>query len=85
MVLAELDALLADFGVSLAPVDEAQARLAIEARVRFGRGMGHGGVLNFGDCFAYALAKATEAPLLFVGMDFLSTDIEPALPAPSSR
>lgn len=82
MVLAELDALLADFGVSLAPVDEAQARLAIEARVRLGRGMGNGCLLNFGDCFSYALAKANLAPLLFIGNDFVSTDIVSALAEP---
>jgi uncharacterized protein with PIN domain len=37
--------------------------------------------LNFGDCFAYALAKATGQPLLYKGNDFTHTDITPALPA----
>ena len=41
--------------------------------------MGHGGVLNFGDAFSYALAKSLDAPLLFIGNDFAETDIKPAL------
>jgi ribonuclease VapC len=41
--------------------------------------MGHGGTLNFGDAFSYALAKSRGSPLLFVGDDFAATDIEPAL------
>jgi ribonuclease VapC len=41
--------------------------------------MGHGGVLNFGDTFSYALPKSLGAPLLFVGDDFTRTDIEPAV------
>jgi len=56
-----------------------QARLALRARIVFGRGMGHGGVLNFGDAFSYALARARSAPLLFVGDDFATTDVEIAL------
>ncbi len=71
--------MLADAGLSVAPVDEAQARLALEARVRFGRGFGAKAGLNFGDSFAYALAKALQAPLLFVGEDFRHTDIAAAL------
>jgi ribonuclease VapC len=39
--------------------------------------------LNFGDCFAYALAKATGQPLLYKGNDFTHTDVTPALPAAS--
>jgi ribonuclease VapC len=41
--------------------------------------MGHGGMLNFGDAFAYALAKSLDAPLLFIGDDFAATDVAPAL------
>jgi ribonuclease VapC len=41
--------------------------------------MGHGGALNFGDAFSYALAKALDTPLLFVGEDFKTTDVIPAL------
>ena len=75
----ELDEFLAEVGIELAPVDEAQAHVALRARVRHGRGMGHGGALNFGDAFAYALAKVNDAPLLFVGDDFGTTDVTPAL------
>jgi ribonuclease VapC len=52
------------------PVTEAQARIAREAYRDFGKGSGHPAGLNFGDCFAYALAKATGEPLLFKGDDF---------------
>lgn len=61
------------------PVTEAQARIAREAFRDFGRGSGHPAGLNFGDCFAYALAKETGDPLLFKGYDFTHTDITPAL------
>ena len=62
----------------LASIDAAQASVALEARIRFGRGMGDGGVLNFGATFAYALAKVNAAPLLFTGNDFSRTDIAAA-------
>jgi len=58
---------------------EAQARIAREAYRDFGRGSGHPARLNFGDCFAYALARMTGEPLLFKGDDFSHTDITPAL------
>jgi ribonuclease VapC len=44
----------------------------------FGKGSSHPAKLNFGDCFAYALAKFTGEPLLFKGDDFVHTDIRPA-------
>ncbi len=65
-------------GIQLMPVDAAQAEAARTAWRHFGRHK-HSARLNFGDCFAYALAKGTGAPLLFSGDDFLRTDIEPAL------
>jgi hypothetical protein len=43
--------------------------------LRFGKGTGHGAVLNYGDCFAYGLAKAMDAPLLRKGNDFPLTEI----------
>jgi len=61
------------------PVTEAQARIAREAYRDFGRGSGHPARLNFGDCFSYALARATGEPLLFKGAGFAHTDIAPAL------
>jgi ribonuclease VapC len=54
-------------------------RLALWACIRYDRGMGHGGQLNFGDAFSYALAKSLDAPLLFIGNDFATTDVKRAL------
>jgi ribonuclease VapC len=59
------------------PVTAATARLALAAFARYGRGR-HEAKLNFGDCFAYALAKERGDPLLFKGEDFARTDIAPA-------
>jgi ribonuclease VapC len=75
----DLNAFLDEAGITLSPVDADQARLALQARISYGRGMGHGGLLNFGDAFSYALAKSLDAPLLFIGDDFASTDIASAL------
>lgn len=65
--------------VSIEPVTVEQAAIAREAYRRYGRGAGHPAALNFGDCFAYALASASGEPLLFKGDDFARTDITPAL------
>jgi ribonuclease VapC len=54
-----------------------QARIAREAYKDFGKGSGHPAQLNFGDCFAYALAKAMNEPILYKGEDFKHTDLEP--------
>lgn len=70
----KLDAFLSLYEVRLAPVDAAQLRLARAAYLQFGKGR-HPAALNYGDCFAYALAKALDAPLLYVGGDFSKTDI----------
>jgi ribonuclease VapC len=69
------DELLATAQITIEPVSEAQARIAREAYRDFGKGSGHPAQLNFGDCFAYALAKQTGEPLLFKGDDFHHTDI----------
>jgi ribonuclease VapC len=76
----DLDLFLDEAGIVLAPVDAAQARIALRARIVHGRGMGHGFTLNFGDAFSYALAKSLDAKLLFTGDDFTTTDVMPALP-----
>lgn len=65
--------------ISIEPVTEIQARIARDAYRDFGKGSGHPAKLNFGDCFAYALAKETDEPLLFKGDDFAHTDIVPVL------
>jgi len=62
------------------PVTHDQARIARDAYRDFGKGSGHKAGLNFGDCFAYALAKSTGETLLVKGNDFGHTDITPALP-----
>lgn len=73
-----LDAIMAKFAIRVAPTSEEQAQIAHKAYRRFGIGTGHPAKLNFGDCFAYALAKETGEPLLFKGDDFAHTDIAAA-------
>ena len=70
----DLDLLLAKLRVDIAAVTASQADLARKAFRRYGRGR-HAANLNFGDCFAYALAKDKSAPLLFKGGDFGRTDV----------
>jgi ribonuclease VapC len=72
------DDLLKEAQVLIEPITEIQARLARDAYRDFGRGSGHPAGLDFGDCFAYALAKVTGEPLLFKDADFGHTDIVPA-------
>jgi len=72
-----LDALLGALGIEGVPVTMEQARVAREAYRKYGKGS-HPAGLNFGDCFAYALAKTTGTRLLFKGDNFSQTDIEPA-------
>ena len=76
----ELDAFLESAGIALEPVTQEHLAAARRAWRRFGKG-NHAAALNFGDCFAYALAEVTGEPLLFKGGDFTRTDIVPALPA----
>ncbi len=76
---AWLDDFLITAGVRVEPVTEHQAGLARAAHQRFGKGTGHAAALNYGDCFAYALALATGAPLLFKGNDFSHIDVMQAL------
>jgi ribonuclease VapC len=80
VVSRRLDDLLTEAMCSIQPVTEHQARLARQAYRDYGKGSGHPAQLNFGDCFAYALAKACREPLLFKGNDFVHTDVERARP-----
>jgi ribonuclease VapC len=73
------DDLLREAQLIVEPVTGEQARIAREAYRDFGKGSGHPAGLNFGDCFAYALAKATGEPILFKGDDFILTDLSPVL------
>ncbi len=75
------DDFITEANISIEPVTEVQARIAREAYRDFGRRSGHPAKLNFGDCFAYALARTSGEPLLFKGNDFVHTDITSALPA----
>jgi ribonuclease VapC len=80
LLSARLDDLCADADIEFVAVDEAQARIARQAYRDFGKGSGHPARLNFGDCFAYALAKALDEPLLYKGTDFSHTDVRLAVP-----
>jgi ribonuclease VapC len=71
---AALDTFLAKADIEIHPVDRAQAQAARDAFRRFGKGR-HAAGLNFGDCFAYALAYTLAEPLLFKGEDFGRTDV----------
>jgi ribonuclease VapC len=73
-----LDSYLAAAEIAIEPVTAEQAVVARQAYRDFGRGSGHRANLNFGDCFAYALAKVNDEALLFKGDDFIHTDIRPA-------
>jgi ribonuclease VapC len=74
---ADLDEWLLRIGVAVEPT-EALGALAMETYLRFGKGF-HPARLNLADCFAYALAKSLDAPLLYKGNDFAQTDIRSAL------
>ena len=74
----ELDLLMYRADIDIVPVDQDQAETARIAWRRFGKGR-HPAALNYGDCFAYVLAKSRRLPLLYLGNDFSQTDIEGAL------
>jgi ribonuclease VapC len=71
----QFDEFLEMAGIRVEPVTERQAWIARQAYRDYGKGSGHPAGLNFGDCFAYALAKDLGEPLLFKGDDFAHTDI----------
>ena len=81
----DLDALLPEADIDIASVDAHQARLALQARIEYGRGFGARGGLDYGDCFSYALAKSLNAPLLYVGDDFARTDVTSALGSTNAK
>ena len=70
-----LEEFLAASGLRVETLSAGHAAIALQAYARFGKGTGHRAQLNFGDCLAYALAKATNSPLLFKGQDFAYTDL----------
>lgn len=73
----EIDVFIQRVGIDVVPVTIDQAEMARSAYRRFGKGR-HPAALNFGDCFAYALAMTLGEPLLFVGSEFGRTDVEVA-------
>ena len=75
--IRDLDLFIAKANIELVPVDAEQAHIARTAFRDYGKRRHRAG-LNFGDCFAYALAKTLDEPLLFKGTDFSSTDLLPA-------
>ncbi len=79
---ARFEALLEEIDASVEPVTLEQVIVARRAYRDYGKGSGHPARLNFGDCFAYALARTTGEPLLFKGNDFRHTDVEPFLESP---
>jgi ribonuclease VapC len=76
--IRKVNALIQEAGCQIENVTPHHAQLALEAYASFGKGRNKAG-LNYGDCFSYALAKATGLPLLFKGDDFAKTDISPVL------
>ena len=74
----KLDDLIEKFGIEIVSVTPEHARIARDAYRDFGRGSGHPAKLNFGDSIAYALARSESEPLLFVGNDFIHTNIDAA-------
>jgi len=70
--------LIDELGFEVAPVTQATAQRVTRAYERWGKGV-HPAGLNFGDCFAYALAEERGWPLLYVGGDFSRTDVVSAL------
>lgn len=73
-----VDWLIQEAGLQIESVTPQQAQLAREAYAAYGKGRDKAG-LNYGDCFSYALAKATDLPLLFKGQDFPATDLPSVL------
>lgn len=74
----EMARLIDDLALAVVPLTEALAYAAVRQYLRWGKRF-HPAGLNFGDCFAYALAKEHDCPLLFVGDDFAKTDVKPAI------
>jgi ribonuclease VapC len=77
-VAEEMRRLIDELGFEVVTVTSASARRIAEAYARWGKGV-HPAALNFGDCFAYEIAKEHGCRLLYLGGDFLETDVEGVL------
>lgn len=76
----QVRALIDDYGLSIVAFDQTQTDLALAGMLAYGKGRAAPpAVLNLGDLYSYALAKALDLPLLFKGDDFSQTDVRPAL------
>lgn len=71
----EMERLISELGFEIVSVTPASARRIAQAYERWGKGV-HPAALNFGDCFAYEVAKEHQCRLLYVGKDFAKTDVE---------
>lgn len=81
-VRAEMERLIEVNAIEVVPVSSLRARRVADDYARWGKGV-HPAGLNYGDCFAYSLAREYGAPLLFVGEDFARTDIASAREVPA--
>ncbi|HEY4251110.1 MAG TPA: type II toxin-antitoxin system VapC family toxin [Roseomonas sp.] len=72
---AAVDAFVEDLGAEEVAISPEIGRRALDASAAYGKAVGHAADLNFGDCFAYACAKALGLPLLYKGNDFAHTDL----------
>lgn len=77
---AHVEEFLNAAAIGVVPIADAEAREALAAFARFGKGQGHPAQLNMGGCFAYACTRTRRTELLFVGNDFSRTDIVSAIP-----
>lgn len=76
LVESRIQMLLDEARISVVPITSSDAKRAVAAFARFGKGRGHPAQLNLCDCMSYACARAHRVPLLFKGSDFTHTDIE---------
>ena len=75
----KLDSLMHDYAIKIVSPEDQEIEFADHAFAAYGKGNGHPAQLNFGDLFAYALAKSRDIPLLFKWNDFAQTDIKSAV------
>lgn len=80
---AALDRLIKECGIEVLAITDEISRVAVDAFARFGKGRGHPAQLNLADCMSYAVASVHRCPLLFIGKDFIHTDLVSALSDPA--
>lgn len=80
---AAFDQLLVECDINVVSISDGISRKAVEAFARYGKGRGHPAQLNLADCMSYAVAAAYRCPLLFIGKDFIHTDLKSVLQDPT--